>query len=92
MFRQRPAKAAHPLRVRHEPPTIAEAFSAARELADDLEAQIEIASGLMGVPADEARHYAMAQGRRRTASVEYRGPRQVRRTVVVERRRRPSFG
>ncbi|MFC6051169.1 hypothetical protein ACFPYM_25340, partial [Methylobacterium hispanicum] len=44
-----------PIRVRREPPTVAEAVAAAQDLADDLEQQVEIACGLIGLPADEVR-------------------------------------
>ena len=44
-----------PLKVRREPPTIEEAVAAAQGLADDVESQVAIAAGLMGIPEDEVR-------------------------------------
>ena len=44
-----------PRRVRHDPPTIAEAITAARGLTDDREQQVQFAAGLMGVSLAEAR-------------------------------------
>ena len=44
-----------PVRVRRDPPTLEEAVVAAQGLSDDIEQQVEIASGLMGVPQEEVR-------------------------------------
>lgn len=44
-----------PLKVRREPPTIEEAVAAAQGLADDVESQVAIAAGLMGLSEDEVR-------------------------------------
>src|SRR5579871_5268842 len=44
-----------PRRVRHDPPTLEEAIFAARGLTDDIEAQVEIAAGLMEVEPEEVR-------------------------------------
>src|ERR1041384_2756706 len=44
-----------PRRVRHDPPTLEEAIFAARGLTDDVEQQVAIAAGLMGLPADDVR-------------------------------------
>ena len=44
-----------PIRVRREPPTIVEAVAAAQDLAEDIEQQVEIAAGLIGLPAEEVR-------------------------------------
>ena len=44
-----------PLKVRREPPTIEEAVAAAQGLADDVESQVTIAAGLMGLSEDEVR-------------------------------------
>src|SRR4051812_31483875 len=52
-----------PIRVRREPPTIAEAVVAAQDLADDLEQQVEIAAGLIGLPPDEVRPHVLAAER-----------------------------
>lgn len=79
-------------RVRHEPPTIEEAVSAARDLSDVTEQQVELAAGLMGVSPDEVRPHVLEAARRPAAprterilaapSNPLRGPR----TVVIERR------
>lgn len=88
-----------PIRVRKEPPTIAEAVAAAQDLADDVEQQVEIAAGLMGVPADEVRPQVLAAAQQQQSRSSSRvlperliasaGPNRTPRTVVVERRSRP---
>jgi 2-phospho-L-lactate guanylyltransferase (CobY/MobA/RfbA family) len=42
-------------RVRHDPPTLEEAISAAQGLSDELDEQIEIAAGLMALPVEAVR-------------------------------------
>jgi hypothetical protein len=80
-----------PVKVRHEPPTLDEAIAAARDIADDVESQAEIAAELMGVPVEEARARVLAT----RVAAQKAGPDIVsggRRVVVVERRpaiRRP---
>jgi hypothetical protein len=82
-----------PVRVRREPPTVAEAVTAAQDLSDDIEQQVEIAAGLIGLTADEVRPHVVAAKRpergagsemreRIISSGGLRGPR----TVVVERK------
>src|SRR3954454_7893467 len=44
-----------PIRVRQEPPTVEEAIVAAQALTPDLEQQVEIAAGLMGLSAEAVR-------------------------------------
>ena len=44
-----------PRRVKHDPPTLEEAIFAARGLTDDVDAQVEIAAGLMEAEPDEVR-------------------------------------
>ncbi len=69
-------------RVRREPPTIDEAIYAAQGLAFDVDSQVEIAAGLMGVPEEEVRaHLAKIMPRRATSIAAGR------RTVIVEHRR-----
>lgn len=79
------AKSTKPLplpRVRYEPPTIEEALTAARDLSPDLDMQVEIAAGLMGVPEDQVRpHVVRPTLRRPTTSLNVG-----RRVVVVERK------
>lgn len=43
------------VRIRFYPPTITEAVAAARDLADDLHDQVEIAAGLMGIEEENDR-------------------------------------
>ena len=85
-----------PIRVRREPPTIAEAVSAAQDLADDVDQQVEIAAGLIDMPPDEVRPHVLAAERKPEPRFE-RAPERVLsagtpsrapRTVIVERRTR----
>src|SRR5918912_1121207 len=46
------------IRVRREPPTLDEAIAAAQGLSDDLEQQVAIAAGLIGMTEDEVRPHA----------------------------------
>ncbi|TDR90403.1 hypothetical protein [Enterovirga rhinocerotis] len=80
------AKDLPPPRVRKEPPTIEEAISAAQDLSDDREAQIEIAAGFMGVSIDEVRPLMPLRVKPATSIIAGN------RSVVVERRvARPSL-
>lgn len=89
-MRPRPKKTAlPPLKVRREPPTLEEAVVAAQGLADDVESQIAIAAGLMGLTEDEVRPSVLRSPRLEPAAVSVRAPvgapkRPV--VVVVERR------
>ena len=76
---RKPAKAALPLRVRHEPATIEDAVHAARGLTSELEQQVEIVAGLTRMTPDEVREHVLRQ----PAEPSPRGPA----VVVVERRR-----
>ncbi|GJD59346.1 hypothetical protein MTDSW087_01298 [Methylobacterium dankookense] len=82
-----------PIRVRREPPTVTEAVAAAQDLADDIEQQVEIACGLIGLPADEVRPHVLAAARKKPERAPERimshaGPSRAPRTVIVERRTR----
>lgn len=92
-----------PIRVRREPPTIAEAVAAAQDLADDVEQQVEIAAGLIGLEADEVRPHVLSAAkaaarpqRAQEQRIEQRilapaSPnRAPPRAVIVERRSRPA--
>ncbi|KIU29859.1 hypothetical protein SR39_22275 [Methylobacterium radiotolerans] len=84
-----------PIRVRREPPTVSEAVAAAQDLADDVEQQVEIAAGLMGLPADEVRPHVLAAKKVKPERAPERiltqaSPSRAPRTVVVERRTRPT--
>ncbi|MBX9933868.1 MAG: hypothetical protein K2Y56_20490 [Methylobacterium sp.] len=83
-----------PIRVRREPPTIPEAVAAAQDLADEVEQQVEIAAGLIGLSLDEVRPHVIAASKAKperqperilSTGTQNRPPR----TVIVERRTRP---
>jgi len=75
-------------RVRHDPPTLEEAIFAARGLTDDVEAQVEIAAGLMEVTAEEVRAALKKTPapRRPTATLAFTNRSGAERAVVVERK------
>ena len=79
-----------PPRVRSEPPTIEEAVAAAQDLAADVEQQVAIAAGLMGMPEDQVRSHVLSAAPKRTLSRPARDWAQPTRPpqVVVVRRRR----
>ena len=84
-----------PIRVRREPPTVNEAVAAAQDLADDVEQQVEIAAGLIGLPVDEVRPHVLAAKKAKPERAPERilthaSPSRAPRTVVVERRTRPT--
>ena len=68
-FRPRPKapRFSGPPRVRHEPPTIEEAVSAAQDLAGEVEQQVAIVAGLMGLPEEQARPHVLSASQRRPA-------------------------
>lgn len=76
-------------RVRHDPPTLAEAFAAAACLTDDRDQQAGIAADLMGISVADARAEAarLAREDRATITVLPASRDKARpRTVVVERK------
>jgi hypothetical protein len=82
-----------PRRVRHDPPTLAEAIAAARGLTDNVEQQVEIAAALMDVPVEQVRaEAAKTLPRKDVNRVALVGRPGAMRSVVVERKpsRRPS--
>jgi hypothetical protein len=85
-----------PRRVRHDPPTLAEAIAAARGLTDDVQQQVEIAASLMDLPPDQVRADVLkaASPRKDVSTVAFVGRSGAPRTVVVERKpsRRPMAG
>jgi hypothetical protein len=85
-----------PRRVRHDPPTLAEAVAAARGLTDDVDEQVEIAASLMDLPPEDVRAEVLkaARSRKDVNTVTFVGRTGAPRTVVVERRpsRRPAAG
>ncbi len=81
-----------PIRIKKCPPTIEEAIAAAQGLADDVDAQVEIAAGFMGVSADEVRPMVL-QAFEEAKSVEtlvVADRRGAERAVIVERARTRS--
>ena len=76
-----------PRRVKHDPPTLQEAITAAKCITDDVDGQAEIAASLMGLAVDEVKA-EVAKANRTTA----RAPQvssiftATQRAVVVERR------
>jgi hypothetical protein len=94
-----------PRRVRHDPPTVAEAVAAARGLTDDLQEQVEIAAALIGLPLEQVKPEAVKAAAMQAAAARGAMRRDVNtvaivsrsgtaRAVVVERRpsRRPAAG
>ncbi len=78
-------------RVRHDPPTLAEAIAAAQGLTEDPREQMEIAAALMDVPVAEvkAEMQKIAPDRRQTRIVSAPARDKEKggmRTVVVERK------
>ena len=73
-------------RVRHDPPTLDEAISAARDLTDDVEEQVAIAAGLMEVPLEEVRAVLKKSPppRKPAATVAFTNRGGMHRSVVVE--------
>src|SRR5579872_1550730 len=77
-----------PRRVRHDPPTLAEAIAAARGLTDDVQQQAEIAASLMDLPVEQVRPEVLkaATPRKDVNTVAFVGRSGAPRTVVVERK------
>ena len=76
-------------RVRVDLPTLEEAITAAQGLSDDMEAQIEIAASLMGMPQDQVRTAMTKVAAPRKApnrTIAFTGPASAPRSVVVERK------
>jgi hypothetical protein len=97
MYPKRSRPSSSPVRVRQEPATVAEAVAAAQALTPDLEQQVDITAGLMGLTLDEARPFVLAApplNLQRSAAPprDYAGAQGGRRSagpvVVVERRSR----
>src|SRR6185436_11535736 len=97
MYAKKSRPSSSPVCVRQEPPTMAEAVAAAQALTPDLEQQVEITAGLMGLTPDEARPFVRAApplSLQRSAAPPrgYTGTQGGRRSagpvVVVERRSR----
>jgi hypothetical protein len=78
-----------PRRVRHEPPTLAEAIAAARDITDEHEAQIDIAASLMDVPREQvaAELATLAPQAKVASTLAFTTTRTgMQRAVVVERK------
>jgi len=82
-----------PRRVKHDPPTLAEAIFAARGLTDDPHAQVEIAASLMDLPIEDVRTAVLEAGPERKApnTIAFTNRNGSYRPVIVERKasRRP---
>ena len=72
--------------VRHEPPTLEEALSAAEDFTSDHDQQLEIAASLLGLPLDQitAEGQRIIAGRARSPAVVVTGD--GRRSVIIERK------
>jgi hypothetical protein len=77
-----------PRRVRHDPPTLEEAIFAARGLTDDVEAQVEIAAGLMEAEPEVVRAALKKTPapRKSNATLAFTSRGGAERSVVVERK------
>ena len=78
-----------PRRVRHDPPTLSEAIAAARDIADEREAQVEIAASLMGVSREQvaAELAKLAPQPKVSSTLAFTTTRTgIQRAVVVERK------
>jgi hypothetical protein len=77
-----------PRRVRHDPPTLEEAITAAQGLTDNLSEQVEIAASLMGLASEKVRDAVMAATapQRKTINVVEVGGARGSRSVIVERK------
>lgn len=91
---KKPKQPLPPLRVRREPPTVEEAVIAAQALTEDTEQQVEVAAGLIGLPADEVRPHVLnapplpaESFRPRERAVDSGTTRRAAPTVVVIQRR-----
>jgi hypothetical protein len=73
-------------RVRHDPPTLDEAISAARDLTDDVEEQVAIAAGLMELALEDVRAVLKKSPppRKPAATVAFTNRGGMHRSVVVE--------
>ena len=81
-----------PVRVRRDPPTLEEAVIAAQGLSADIEQQVEIASGLMGIPREEVRPVIASAPAPETARGFERSSRAMPQVVVLRRRTTPPLG
>jgi hypothetical protein len=79
-----------PRRVRRDPPTLEEAIFAASGITEDVQAQAEIASALMGLPLDqvlpEVKKASRVAARTSTRVITADQGNHQQRAVVVERR------
>ena len=73
-----------PVRVRHDPPTLAEAIFAAQGMTSDVAHQIEFVAGLMGLPDAEVKVQVVQASTRQTIATGRAG---MERSIVVERTR-----
>ncbi|MBV8565811.1 MAG: hypothetical protein JO273_10185 [Methylobacteriaceae bacterium] len=87
---------AGPRRVRYDPPTLAEAVTAAQGLTDNVHQQAEIAASLMDISVEQAMAEVLKARppRRAVDTVAFTTRKGVQRAAIVERRvvRRPVDG
>jgi len=89
MHKKRSRLSQSPVRVRQEPPTVADAVAAAQVLTPDLEPQADITAGLIGLTPEEARPFVLeAPPLNLPRAGAERGRRSAGPVVVVERRSR----
>ena len=81
------AEKAPRLRVKNEPPTLAEAMAAAAGMSDEASQQIEIAAMLLGLPLDADTIKALQAVKPRGSIVDISTRSGASRTVVVEKKR-----
>ena len=79
-----------PPRVRHEPPTLEEAFAAAQDMTSDHSQQIEIAAGLLGISVEAVKAERPAPPSNPPVTRMIRNSGATGRTLVVERKVRRS--
>lgn len=72
--------------VRHEPPTLEEALSAAQDLTSDPDQKLQIAASLLGLPLDQIAGEAERIIARRAKTPEVVVIGDGRKTVIVERK------
>jgi 2-phospho-L-lactate guanylyltransferase (CobY/MobA/RfbA family) len=75
-------------RVRHDPPTLKEAITAAQGLSDQIQDQIEIAASLMDLPIEDVRAEVLKAAPSRTAEriLAPANREGTSRSVIVERK------
>jgi len=88
---KRTGKMKPPFKVRHEPPTLEEAIYAVQGITTDTEQQIELASELMAMPAEDIRPHVLKAAAKPPVSNKVFVPARsgMQRAVVIETTGRP---